>query len=587
MSNLNENISGSNYTAPPLSSVIDSKTKTDEMIMKIRELDPDMIAPSTEKMYDAKQGGTKIVVIGKPGCFAKGTKILMFNGSIKKVEDIIVGDEIMGDDSSKRTVLNLCRGNEDMFRIVPKIGEPIVVNRGHIITIIKTTGRNRGQIIDMELADYLAMPVKYKSTYYNWIRVPVQFPSKNQHVDPYVIGFFLDGDFSFVKREFVKKQFRLCDSMIDNLIEKLVHYVPPNIMYSSISDRALFLAGLLDSRATYNTVTKRFDVALPTEELCDQIMFISGSLGYYSSKIKNYKSNLFTHSQQIIWNCYIYVNTNTNLPSKMFDINYIRTSFGGIFTTEFYIEPVGRDDYYGFEVDGNHRFLLSDMSVTHNSGKSYAITSLLYAKRHIFPVGVVFSGTEDSNGHWGQYFPYSFVYSRLDPDRVEKFLERQRLAVRHLPNPWAVMILDDCADETTILNSKLFKTIFKNGRHFKAWFILSVQYAYDLKPSIRSNIDYTFIFKETNITTRKKIFENYAGAVPDFATFNALMDNLTNDYTALVVCNTGQSNTPEDCLFWYKAPSNLPKDFKFGSVDFWNHHYARYDPNYKDPLVFK
>ena len=35
------------------------------------------------------------------------------------------------------------------------------------------------------------------------------------------------------------------------------------------------------------------------------------------------------------------------------------------------------------------------------TGKSTLITSLLYHKKHIFPTGLVFSGTEDSNGHYG------------------------------------------------------------------------------------------------------------------------------------------------------------------------------------------
>jgi len=48
--------------------------------------------------------------VGK--CHGKGTKILMFNGSIKNVEDIKEGELIMGDDSTPRTVLSLARGKE-------------------------------------------------------------------------------------------------------------------------------------------------------------------------------------------------------------------------------------------------------------------------------------------------------------------------------------------------------------------------------------------------------------------------------------------------------------------------------------------
>ena len=33
----------------------------------IKELDPDIIAPSTKRMNVPEQGGSKIVIIGKPG----------------------------------------------------------------------------------------------------------------------------------------------------------------------------------------------------------------------------------------------------------------------------------------------------------------------------------------------------------------------------------------------------------------------------------------------------------------------------------------------------------------------------------------
>ena len=39
------------------------------------------------------------------------------------------------------------------------------------------------------------------------------------------------------------------------------------------------------------------------------------------------------------------------------------------------------------------------------TGKTTLITSLLYAKKHIIPTGIVMSGSEDSNGHYRKVFP--------------------------------------------------------------------------------------------------------------------------------------------------------------------------------------
>ena len=109
----------------------------DSMLLRIRELDPDMIAPSTKNMNKPEQGGSKIVVIGKPGCFAKGTQVLMFSGNAKNVEDIDIGDIIMGDDNSTRTVLQLCRGYSKMYKISHRngMGEPYIVNEKHKLVL--------------------------------------------------------------------------------------------------------------------------------------------------------------------------------------------------------------------------------------------------------------------------------------------------------------------------------------------------------------------------------------------------------------------------------------------------------------------
>jgi hypothetical protein len=806
-----------------------SENNDKQLTLHIKEFTPEMIFPTTDQMYEPSSWGTKMVVIGKPACFERGTKILMFNGQIKNVEDVEIGEYVMGDDSTERKVLTLSHGIDKMYKIVPKIGDPVIVNSNHIITIVKIKGNNKGQLIDISVSDYLKLSPKVQTSY-NWIRVPVQFAKQNQKIDPYILGFFIDGDYSFIKREFIKKHFQISDESIDKLIEKNVPVVPNHILYSNIEDRSQYLAGMLDARATYNATTKRFDIPLPSEELCDQVMYLAGSIGYYNSKIKNFKSNFFTQTQQVIWSCYIYVNTNTLLKSKVFDINYIKTMFSGMFTTDFYIVESGMDEYFGFTIDGNHRFLLGDFSITHNSGKcmgkgtpvlkydgtivpienvkvgdvllsdtsqpqtvlelyqghgdlfkikqnkgmdyivnsehiltlkhdnkiidiciqdvlkklngkhrfygvknvfqfpnvpvdiesfaygkqlnfididkyiindietrtqlvkgiivglngvynhhnhaiciklgkwhnelmvnkliflfyslgyypcvsykhnsfniwvygnvgklidvetrnikrrysshtrisieyhgkgdyygfelsgnrrytlgndctithnTYAITSLLYQKRHIFPFGMVFSGTEKVTGYWGKIFPDSFVFPNLQLSRITDFLRQQELNKKHLQNPWSVLLLDDCAFESKLFKSELFKEIFNNGRHYKFWLILSLQYPSEIAPCLRQNIDYTFIYKNNNINERKKIYENYASVIPSFNLFCAIMDEVTKDYTALVIDNLSQSTDFQDCIYWFRAPP-FPEDFKFGSVDYWNHHYIRYSGN--------
>ena len=217
------------------------------------------------------------------------------------------------------------------------------------------------------------------------------------------------------------------------------------------------------------------------------------------------------------------------------------------------------------------------------TGKTTLISSLLYAKKNIFPIGMVMSGTEDSNGYYKKIFPSTFVYNKLEESKIEDFIKRQKIAKKHLHNPWAVLLLDDCTDDPKLFNKPLFHGLYKNGRHWKMWYILSLQYCMDIKPVIRTNIDGTFILREPNLKNRRNLWENYASIIPDFSLFCTILDQITDDYTALYINNTNQSNKLEDCIFWYKGKIP-PNDWKFGSKDFWKFHGKRYDRQYKDPF---
>ena len=217
------------------------------------------------------------------------------------------------------------------------------------------------------------------------------------------------------------------------------------------------------------------------------------------------------------------------------------------------------------------------------TGKTTLITSLLYAKKHIIPTGIVMSGSEDSNGHYRKVFPSSFVFNEYDEDKIKEFIRRQKIAKMHLPNPWAMILLDDCTDDPRIFNNPLMQGMYKRGRHWKMLFILSLQYSMDVKPVIRTNVDGVFILREPILKNRKSLYENYASVIPDFYTFCELMDQLTNDFTAIYIHNSAKTNDWTDCVFWYKAKIP-PESFKFGSKDFWNFHKVRYNPEYTDPF---
>lgn len=350
--------------------------------------------------------------------------------------------------------------------------------------------------------------------------------------------------------------------------------------------RLQVLAGLIDTDGYYDKKGNTFDFIQKKEDLFDDLIYLARSLGFacYKSKCKKSCEYKGEKKEGEYFRCSISGNIQ-EIPTKIKRKQAKpRKQIKDVLVTGFKLEEQGEDNYYGFTLNENHLFLLSDFSVYHNTGKTTLIASLLYSKKHIFPVAMVMSGSEDSNHYYKQIIPSSFVYNEYNEENVKRFIKRQKIAKQHLQNPWAVLLLDDCTDDPRMFNSPIQHGLYKRGRHWKMWYILSLQYAMDVKPVIRVNVDGCFILREPSVKIRRVIWENYASIIPDFTLFCEIMDVITDDYTALYIHNATTSNKIEDCVFWYKA-TPIGKDFKFGCVDFWKFHEDRYNQEYQDPFI--
>ena len=99
------------------------------------------------------------------GCHAKGQGILMADGTVKAVEDIVIGDRVMGPDGTPRNVIDIHRGSDFMYRILPdKDGDfrPFTVNPGHILSVID----DNGTIDEIPVCVYFTKSDGYKRTHY-------------------------------------------------------------------------------------------------------------------------------------------------------------------------------------------------------------------------------------------------------------------------------------------------------------------------------------------------------------------------------------------------------------------------------------
>lgn len=149
-----------------------------------------------DAVYGALSNNISILT-GGPGCgkcLKKGTLVLMFNGTKKAVEDIKIGDLLMGDDNTPRTVLSLAHGFETMYDVLSKDNKEWGCNESHILSlkyndkrpcVINGVKYYNGDIVDIEVRDYLKLS-KRKKHHLMQYSVSVEYDNTDVLIPPYL-----------------------------------------------------------------------------------------------------------------------------------------------------------------------------------------------------------------------------------------------------------------------------------------------------------------------------------------------------------------------------------------------------------------
>ncbi len=99
------------------------------------------------------------------GCFAADTEILLWNGQVKMSQDIVIGDELVGDDGTIRIVQEICSGEDEMYEVTQTRGMPYTVNSKHTLALMK---KDNDTIIEIIMADYLSLSDYEKCELYGY-----------------------------------------------------------------------------------------------------------------------------------------------------------------------------------------------------------------------------------------------------------------------------------------------------------------------------------------------------------------------------------------------------------------------------------
>jgi len=392
----------------------------------------------------------KVVMLSAPtGCHAINTPILMADGSIKKVQDIVQGDRLMGDDSFPRRVLALYSGQEKMYKIIPTKGEPFIVNESHILSLKRTnetytdrkTGNRKkislnGSIENISVREYLLKSKWYKHVR-KLYRVSIDFhKASNLPLDPYFLGVYLgDGgsshgsisvtteDVEIIKTcLFIAEKFRLKyrigikennnaisfiftsgrkkingpNQLIPVLKKLRLHrvssgkkFIPDIYKTSKFENRLQVLAGLIDTDGSRIRQGGGYDYISKSQVLSQGVAFIARSVGLAAYVIPCRKS-CQTGFSGIYYRVSISGNCSIipcKLKRKRCDE---RKQIKDVLVTGFKVKPHFYGDYFGFELDGNHLYCMGDFTVTHNTGKS--LIAMMAGKMMANKVNYVCSG---------------------------------------------------------------------------------------------------------------------------------------------------------------------------------------------------
>jgi hypothetical protein len=357
------------------------------------------------------------VATGGGKCLGRDTPVLMLDGTIKAVQDVKVGDLLMGPDSKPRTVLSTTSGVSQLYRVVPTKGDPYVVNDAHILSL-KTTSRGyrgrkrdgakypKGEIVNVNVEDFLTETKTFRHTHKGW-RTGVDFPSAaSLTVDPYFLGLLLgDGSIGGMvslttadpemvveaerqaaywgievkgyKKDSSASVYHLTSGRTGGKANPLMtalremglgageKFIPLPYRTASRAERLELLAGIIDTDGYYDG--KCMYVTLKSERLLDDTIFLARSLGFAAYK-KAVKKRCHNNGKVGTYFATVISGDLEKIPVRLERRKAKpRQQKKDHLVTGLTIEAIGEGEYFGFEIDGDRLFMLGDFTVTHNT----------------------------------------------------------------------------------------------------------------------------------------------------------------------------------------------------------------------------
>lgn len=356
----------------------------------------------SSKDDESKLRGKRAAFIGieEFGCHIKGTKVLMYDGTVRNVENISIGDVLMGDDNTPRIVQELYNGTDQLYKITLSNGDYQIVNSHHPV-YFKKYDWNKGIYTEHTLTAPELMKIKNLNKGYYIPKAVLKFKYKPVSINPYFLGLWL-GDGDSTRLDISNEDKEVLDwlsdnyegtirdlnqsdkckvfhiSMKTNVYNRLFNdlhlfnnkHIPVDYKINSPDIQLQLVAGLIDTDGTYNRnknffeITQRYD----RKHILDDIKFICESNGLrcsLSSRIGTGKKKGILHYRLRISGDLTIIPTKVGRKKGIKYDSFKTRKCWNDYT--FKVESYKEDEYYGFTVDRNHLFVLGDLTITHNT----------------------------------------------------------------------------------------------------------------------------------------------------------------------------------------------------------------------------
>lgn len=281
-------------------------------------------------------------------CIGKDTKLIMYDGTFKKVQDIFENDILMGDDLSPIKILTIKKEKDVMYKIIPREGRSYIVNGSHILSLKckKNFSQewSKGMTIDISVLEFMQLPGEIQDILIGY-KVYIDFPEKSIKYDAWKLGLLLGNTLSCINENYNIQIKKDNYELTDILKEKKIPYI---YIYNTAQIRLKLLAGLIDSIGTLRN--GYYEIYHENKILKNDVVKIANSLGFYVhiKKIKNkYLISIYgKHIDDIPVR-----NPRKKTTKKMKINNVLR------------LEKLSINYYYILSIDKKTKILLNDCTV--------------------------------------------------------------------------------------------------------------------------------------------------------------------------------------------------------------------------------